>query len=97
VRAFLAAGAEGVVVAGFAPGFVTPEEGGALAEAVAAGVVVAQSTRSGSGRVFPTTRLREAGFVPADNLTPQKARILLALALSVTRDRGEIERIFGEY
>ena len=97
VEAFRAAGAEGIVSAGFAPGFVTPAEGEALREAVAAGVVVAQSTRSGSGRVFPTTRLREAGFVPADNLTPQKARILLALALTVTRDRGEVERIFGEY
>jgi L-asparaginase len=97
VRAFRAAGAEGIVSAGFAPGFVTPEEGEALREAAAAGIVVAQSTRSGSGRVFPTTRLREAGFVSADNLTPQKARVLLALALTVTRDPREVERIFGEY
>ena len=97
VRAFRAAGAQGIVSAGFAPGFVTPEEAEALGEAVAAGVMVAQSTRAGSGRVFPTTKLREAGFVPADNLTPQKARILLALALTVTRDPREVERIFGEY
>ena len=97
VAAFRAAGAEGIVSAGFAPGFVTPAEAEALREAVGAGVVVAQSTRAGSGRVFPTTRLREAGFVAADNLTPQKARILLALALTVTRDPREIERIFGEY
>jgi L-asparaginase len=97
VRAFLAAGAAGIVSAGFAPGFVAPEEGEALREAVAAGVFVAQSTRAGSGRVFPTTRLREAGFIPADNLTPQKARILLALALTMTRDPREVERIFGEY
>ena len=97
VEAFRAAGAEGIVSAGFAPGFVTPEEGEALRGAAAAGIVVAQSSRAGGGRVFPTTRMREAGFVPADNLTPQKARILLALALTVTRDRREIERIFGEY
>ena len=97
VRAFRAAGAEGIVSAGFAPGFVTPEEAEALGEAVAAGVVVAQSSRAGSGRVFPTARMREAGFIPADNLTPQKARVLLALALTVTCDRREIERIFGEY
>jgi L-asparaginase len=58
---------------------------------------VVQSSRAGSGRVFPTTRVREAGFVPGDNLTPQKARILLALALTVTRDPREVERIFGEY
>jgi L-asparaginase len=97
VRAFRAAGAEGIVSAGLAPGFVAPDEGEALAEAVAAGVAVVQSTRAGSGRVFPTTRLREAGFIPGDNLTPQKARVLLSLALTVTRDPGEIERIFGEY
>lgn len=97
VGAFRAAGARGIVSAGFAPGFVTPEESDALRGAVAAGVVVVQSSRAGSGRVFPTTRLREAGFIPADNLTPQKARILLALALTATRDPREIERIFGEY
>lgn len=97
VRAFRDAGAEGIVSAGFAPGFVTPEEGEALVEAVKAGVVVVQSSRAGSGRVFPTTRLRDAGFIPADNLTPQKARILLALALTVTRDPRGIARIFGEY
>ena len=63
----------------------------------AAGVVVVQSTRAGSGRVFPTTKLGEAGFIPADNLTPQKARILLALALTVTSDPAEITRIFATY
>ena len=43
-----------------------------------------QSTRAGSGRTFRGTRLQEAGFLIADNLNPQKARILLALALTVT-------------
>ncbi|MCC6719377.1 MAG: L-asparaginase 2, partial [Acetobacteraceae bacterium] len=33
----------------------------------------------------------------ADNLTPQKARILLALALTKTSDVAEIERMFLEY
>jgi L-asparaginase len=97
VRAFVAAGARGLVAAGFAPGSTTPAEEEALREAVRAGVAVVMSTRSGSGRVFPTTRLREAGILPADNLTPQKARILLSLALTVTREPAEIERIFGTY
>ena len=68
-------------------------------EAIAQGVVVMQATRAGSGRVSPTTRLREAGILPADNLTPQKARILLSLALTVTvtTEAGEIERIFATY
>jgi L-asparaginase len=97
VRAFTAAGAKGIVAAGFAPGFVTPGDAAALLEARAAGVVVLQSTRAGSGRVFPTTKLAEAGFIPADNLNPQKARILLALALTVTSDPAEIARIFATY
>jgi L-asparaginase len=97
VRAFVAAGAKGIIAAGFAPGFVTPGDAAALAEARQAGIVTMQSTRAGSGRVFPTTRLREAGMLTADNLTPQKARILLALALTVTNDSAEIERIFAAY
>jgi len=97
VRAFVAAGAKGIIAAGFAPGFVTPGDAAALAEARQAGIVTMQSTRAGSGRVFPTTRLREAGMLTADNLTPQKARILLALALTVTNDPAAIERIFATY
>jgi L-asparaginase len=97
VRAFTAAGARGIVAAGFAPGFVTPADAAALAEARKAGVIVMQSTRAGSGRVFSTTKLAEAGFIPADNLTPQKARILLALALTKTSDPEEIKRIFATY
>jgi len=97
VRAFIAAGAKGIIAAGFAPGFVTPADAAALAEARAVGIITMQSTRAGSGRVFPTTRLREANMLTADNLTPQKARILLALALTVTTDPAAITRIFATY
>src|SRR6185437_659264 len=79
VRAFTAAGAKGIVSAGFAPGFVPPGDFEALKEAVAQGVVVVQSTRAGSGRTFHGSRLANAGFLIADNLIPQKARILLSL------------------
>jgi L-asparaginase len=36
-------------------------------------------------------------FVVADNLNPQKARILLALALTRTTDTHEIQRMFYQY
>jgi L-asparaginase len=36
-------------------------------------------------------------MVPADNLNPQKARILLMLALTKTNDPAEIRRMFSEY
>lgn len=97
IDAFVAAGARGIVSAGFAPGFAPPAQMSALTTAAKAGVVVVQSTRAGSGRTFRGTRMREAGFLIADNLTPQKARILLALALSVTDDPAEIERMFHTY
>ena len=97
VRAFMAAGARGIVSAGFAPGFAGSADSAALREAVAQGIVVVQSTRAGSGRVFHGSRMREWGFLTADNLNPQKARLLLALAMTVTTDPADIARIFETY
>jgi L-asparaginase len=97
VRAFIAAGAKGIISAGFAPGFAPPGDFEAMKEAVAAGIVVMQSTRAGSGRTFRGKRLRDAGFLITDNLTPQKARILLAMALTVTGEAEAIERMFRTY
>jgi L-asparaginase len=95
IRAFLAAGAQGIVAAGFAPGFTTPAEREALAEAAAAGCITVMSSRAGSGRTFPARRYQAQGIVNADNLNPQKARILLMLALTATRDRAEIAQLFA--
>ena len=97
VRAFLAAGARGIVSAGFAPGFPGNAEAELLKQAVRQGVVVVQSTRAGSGRTFRGKRATESGFLVADNLNPQKARLLLALALTRTNDPAEITRIFETY
>lgn len=96
-RAFVKAGAKGIVAAGFAPGMVAPGEMEALKEAVAAGVTVVISSRAGSGRTFPSSKIVAAGFINADNLTPQKARILLSLALTRTKDASEIKRMFATY
>lgn len=93
VRAFVAAGAKGIVSAGFAPGMVSPEEFDALKEAVDAGLVVIQSSRAGSGRVPTMDRQAAAGIIGSDNLNPQKARIFLSLALNRTSDRDEISRM----
>jgi L-asparaginase len=97
VEAFVAKGAKGIVSAGLAPGIPTPSERAALEQAARAGVVVVQTSRAGSGRVAPRLYLREAGLVAGDNLSPQKARLLLALALTRTNDVGEIGRIFATY
>jgi L-asparaginase len=97
IRAFTAAGAKGVVVAAFAPGMVTPGDAEAVKDAVRAGVVVVFATRAGSGVTLDGAKSKALGVLPADNLNPQKARLLLALALTVTDEPNEIRRIFGAY
>jgi L-asparaginase len=97
VRAFIAAGARGIVSAGFAPGFTPPGEAEALKDAASQGIVVVQSTRAGSGRTFRSSRLQANGLLIADNLNPQKARILLTLALTRSENPDEIMRIFRTY
>jgi len=97
VRAFVAAGAKGIVAASFAPGMSHPAEIAALEDAMKQGVHVVVSTRAGSGRVTQGPVMDRRGFIAADNLIPQKARILLMLALTRTNDRDEIIRMFAEY
>jgi len=95
VEAAVAAGARGIVSAGLAPGIATPLERLALERAVAAGIVVVQCSRAASGRVGRRRYLREAGIVAGEDFSPQKARILLMLALTRTFDRAEIAALFA--
>ncbi len=89
VKGFVAAGAKGIVNSG---GYSEP-----LAALKDKGVVVVQSDRKGSGRVVKSDKVAAKGQVTADNLPPQKARVLLRLALTKTTDPVEIQRIFDEY
>jgi L-asparaginase len=59
--------------------------------------VMMRSTRTGNGRVTHRRKFDALGLIPTDNLSPQKSRILLMLALTKTRDAGEIARIFSQY
>ena len=97
VDAFVAAGARGLVSAGLAPGLTAPLERAALERAARSGVLVVQSSRAGSGRVARRTYLREQGMVAADNLTPQKARILLSLALTKSSDAEKVQELFDTH
>jgi L-asparaginase len=97
IRALVAAGARGLVVIGFAPGYSAPGDIAAMEEAAAAGLVVMQASRARCGRVYPSTRLVRRGIFATGDLGAEKARILLGLALATTDDRDEIARIFAEY
>lgn len=93
IRAFVQAGAAGIVIAASGAGATTRGQGQAAREAGEAGLYVVRATRTGSGRVG-FSRGRSIG---AGDLLPQKARILLMVALMHTDDPDEIARIFSEY
>jgi L-asparaginase len=97
IDALVAAGARGIVSAGTGAGRPTPAEDEALGRAREAGVAVCIGTRVGAGRTVRSPGLRKRGMVAADNLQPWKARVLLALALTVTDDPDEIQRMFDSY
>jgi len=97
VDAAVVAGARGIVSAGFAPGSPTPQQRRALERAAKSGVVIVQCSRAASGRVAPRRRLRESGIVAGEDLSPQKARILLMLVLSTTADIAVIQEAFLTY
>lgn len=99
VRASVAAGAKGIVLAGVGDGNGTKPLIDALAEAAKQGVVVVRSSRVGSGIIRRNIELNDdaLGFVAAMELNPWKARVLLRLGLTKTSDVKEIQRMFVEY
>lgn len=97
VEALVERGVDGLVMATMGGGAMPPAMQTAVAEAVKRGVVVVLSTRVGNGRVVLTSGKQKSGLVVSDNLTPQKARILLMLGLTVTHDQGRLQEMFDTY
>ncbi len=97
VDAMVERGVKGLVFDGTGAGSLTAEFTEAAKRAQAKGVVVVATARTFGGRVQDTPRRREANIVPGDNLPPEKARLLLQLALTKTADLAEITRMFNEY
>ena len=102
IRSSLAfGGVNGLVIAGLGLGCVTSSMFDAVQEARAKGVPVVISTRVPTGRIFSLSAmkgssltLKQIGCVLGDNLSPQKARVLLLLALAKTRDPAALQRYF---
>ena len=101
IEAVAAGTAKGLVLAGTGAGAMSTFEKAALAalakRPAAARPVIVRSSRVGNGRVIGRTEYDEIGTLPGDNLNPQKARILLMLALTRTTDPQEIRRMFEQY
>lgn len=95
VAAVLERGAKGIVVAGVGGG-ATGELRQELAAAAKTGAaLVVRSSRVGEGRVIRDDNWQEPGMIAADNLNPHKAAILLAVAMTTTRDPDEIQQLFA--
>ncbi len=97
IDASVGAGAQGIVSAGFGSGKPTNAEDEALDRAILAGVAVVQSTRVGTGRVVRRALLASRGVIAGGDLLPWKARILLALGLTQTRDTEALGHMFDLY
>ena len=98
IEAAVKAGAQGIIYAGSGMGSIHCGAEAALLKAMQRGVAVVRSTRVSEGRVLAANpKWDEAGFISGGNLNPQKARILLQLALTCTKDTKKIQEIFDEY
>jgi len=99
IEAAIRNGAKGIVVAGVGDGNMSAAALDALTEAARHGVVTVRSTRLPQGIVLRNNEVDddERGFVVSGELNPAKARVLLQLALTRTRDPAAIQRMFYEY
>lgn len=99
VEAFVAAGAKGIIHAGVGNGSLPAKVRPALSAARAKGVVIVRSSRVGQGILARNGEANDdqLDFVVSDTLSPQKARILLMLALTKTNNTKEIQRMFHTY
>ena len=99
IDASAAAGAKGLVVAGVGNGNMTAAAVSALAAQAKKGIVCVRASRVTTGRVGRNVDVDDdkLGLVASMGLNPQKARVLLRLALTKTNDPKQIQRYFEDY
>lgn len=113
IDAAVRAGVKGIVYAGFGNGSLPAGVEPGLSRAQKAGIPVVicsrcqagaavpasdgQDRKSGKGGVEKNAQAPSGAFLCGGSLSPQKARILLQLALTQTADFSELERIFRDY
>ncbi|CAI1001784.1 L-asparaginase 2 precursor [Serratia rubidaea] len=98
-KALIEDGYQGIVSAGVGNGNLYKTLFDTLATAAHQGVAVVRSSRVPTGATTEDAEIDDAkyGFVAAGTLNPQKARILLQLALTQTRDAAQIQQMFNQY
>ena len=94
-QACVAAGAQGLVISGYAyNGRPSADQLAGMEKIAASRIPVVLANRGGQGRI-PVNW--DDPFIQGDSLVPHKARILLMLGLTKTKDPRELQRMFNEY
>jgi L-asparaginase len=90
---------DGIVIAGVGNGNFNKAYMDAVKRAVAAGVIVCRASRAPSGRVVLEDEINdeELGTIVSDDLTPQKARVLLMLGLTKSKNKADLQKYFFAY
>ncbi len=96
-EAIISSKPHGIVIAATGNGCLSQKVEQLFSAAAGHGIVVVRSSRTGSGVVTPTVSDTKHGFIASDNLNPQKARILLTLALLITNEPERIREFFAQY
>ncbi|MCC9089865.1 type II asparaginase [Bacillus pumilus] len=91
------AGAKGIVVAAPGNGTMSTEAIKGATDAVKKDVVIVRSSRAGNGIVTHEKMDDEHHFVSSDSLNPSKARILLMLALTETKNPDKVQTYYDQY
>jgi L-asparaginase len=89
-------GLSGIVIAATGNGSMPAAIKPALVQAHDSGIIVIRASRVGSGAVSAAPVDSECGTIPAGWLNPQKARLLLMVALSQTTNRSRIAEYFRD-
>jgi L-asparaginase len=99
IDASVSSGARGIVIAGVGNGNMNAASVKAAAAAVKKGVPVVRSSRVTTGLVGRNVEVNddELGFIASDELNPQKARILLSLALLGKPNAKSLQTMFTTY
>ncbi len=96
-KALFEHGTKGIVVAGSGAGSIHKNQKDVLKELLKKGLKVVVSSRVVAGCVAVSDSDEKLGFISAEDLNPQKARVLLILALTNTSDPKKIQEYFLKY
>ena len=90
---------DGIVTAGVGNGNLHKSTFPIIERAAKDGIAIVRSSRVPTGSTTKDAEVDDAkyGFVSSGSLNPQKARVLLMLALTQTKDPKEIQKIFDQY